>query len=432
MKKLIVLLLLSSTSLLMADGPFLDLSFDKGLAKAKKEDKVLFVDFYTDWCGPCKLLNRTTFKDAKVIKMLSEEVVALKINAEVEVKLAKRFGIAGYPSLVFINNDGTLRENLMGYRDANTFLKDAANVLEGKTELLKLADAHAADPTNKKTFYTYVHKLCEAKNYKKAFELIKPVLDDLANREPKGPDRQSYVVLSRIQSDAAKAYVKKALEEVGKTIRSGDFEKHHFKHFANLAYATRVPDAPVKLFDEIKENLNEDQRTMTGKLILGDLRQLGRYEEIESIEPVAQAIEEVFTFHNELNEKYGRDAAYPFLRSKTGPHYQTFLGLNRINEANSYADRILAIYKTPDIYNQLAWAGYLADTNHKRNLEFAKAGLDLIPDSHEVFYTYAKLMEKNGMQDQALKLSKERLTTTQSGTLGHNIITTLLKELTGN
>ena len=72
-----------------ADGPFRDLGFEAALAEAKKAERVVFVDFYTTRCGPCKMLDRSTWKDEGVIKFLNEKTVALKIDAEKEVELAK-------------------------------------------------------------------------------------------------------------------------------------------------------------------------------------------------------------------------------------------------------------------------------------------------------------------------------------------------------
>ncbi|MFN3940358.1 MAG: thioredoxin family protein, partial [Chitinophagales bacterium] len=58
------------------------ITLDEAVAKAKKKDKLLLIDFYTDWCGWCKKLDANTYTDPQVIKYVNEHFYAVKINAE--------------------------------------------------------------------------------------------------------------------------------------------------------------------------------------------------------------------------------------------------------------------------------------------------------------------------------------------------------------
>src|SRR5580765_4969291 len=87
------------------EGPFQELGFDQALAAAKKDGKVVMIDFFTTWCGPCKRLDKVTWADADVQKWLGEKTVALKIDAEKEAKLADRFDVHAYPTIVFVKAD---------------------------------------------------------------------------------------------------------------------------------------------------------------------------------------------------------------------------------------------------------------------------------------------------------------------------------------
>lgn len=116
-------------------------SFDAALKQAEQEHKIVFIDFFTTWCGPCKLLDSSTWQDASVIALLREKTVALRVDAEKEVALANRYGVNAYPTLALIRPDGTLIDSLVGYRDAPTFTAEFTDALAGRT---KLAEARAA------------------------------------------------------------------------------------------------------------------------------------------------------------------------------------------------------------------------------------------------------------------------------------------------
>ncbi len=113
------------------DGPFLQLCFDDALTQAKESEKVVFIDFFTTWCGPCKKLDQVTWKDAEVVAWLDEHTVPLKLDAEIEVELAKRYGVDRYPTMVFIEPGGELRARLTGYKPPQEFLEQASDGLLG-------------------------------------------------------------------------------------------------------------------------------------------------------------------------------------------------------------------------------------------------------------------------------------------------------------
>ena len=131
-------LVLALTAPVLADGPFQDLSFDEALTAAKQAKNVVFIDFFTTWCAPCKELDRVTWKDERVVVWLTEKTIALKIDAEDEIDLAKRFGVDGYPTLLFVDPAGTERGRIVGFREPEEFLSEAADVLHGVTECERL------------------------------------------------------------------------------------------------------------------------------------------------------------------------------------------------------------------------------------------------------------------------------------------------------
>ena len=75
-----------------------------------KENKSVFVDFYADWCGPCKML-------APIVEKLAGEftdVTFIKVNVDDNPELARRFGIMSIPTLMAFKN-GELAGQALGY-----------------------------------------------------------------------------------------------------------------------------------------------------------------------------------------------------------------------------------------------------------------------------------------------------------------------------
>lgn len=111
------------------------LAYGEALQKAEKEDKHVIVDFYTNWCGWCKVMDRKTYADPAVVDLLSQHFVLAKINAESGRKfavgseemsgrdLARQFGVTQFPMTWFLKPDGSRLANLPGYIPAERFTK---------------------------------------------------------------------------------------------------------------------------------------------------------------------------------------------------------------------------------------------------------------------------------------------------------------------
>jgi thiol-disulfide isomerase/thioredoxin len=129
-------------------APFSELSFEAASKEAARDNKIVLVDFYTTWCGPCKMLDKTTWTDAAVIRLLEQKTVALRIDAEKEVALSKRYKIAAYPSVLLIKPDGTEIDRLVGYKKPKAFIEDFNVALGGKNSISRAKDKLMAAGTN--------------------------------------------------------------------------------------------------------------------------------------------------------------------------------------------------------------------------------------------------------------------------------------------
>ena len=106
MKKIILFLSVSLFALsLVAQTNFRDITYKEALAAAKAEKKLVFIDFYTSWCGPCKMIMKNIFPLKEVGNYLNSKFVCIKIDAEKGEgpELAKRYQVKAYPTFVAIN-----------------------------------------------------------------------------------------------------------------------------------------------------------------------------------------------------------------------------------------------------------------------------------------------------------------------------------------
>ena len=178
-----------------------DKKFQEVLDMAKAQGKLVFMDCYTSWCGPCKRLASTVFPDSAVGVFFNATFVNAKFDMEKDdgITISNKYGIRAYPTLLWLDGDGNVKhkvvggldapgliENgrkatdpapgiLAGYRKQYTegsrdinFLRDYVNALYDAGEkyqdnfkeyLDKLTDAQLSDPKHTKTIFNLTNDI---------------------------------------------------------------------------------------------------------------------------------------------------------------------------------------------------------------------------------------------------------------------------------
>lgn len=102
------------------------------LEKAKKENKIIFLDAYATWCGPCKQMDAETYTNQAVADFYNANFINVKYDMEKGegAMLADRYYVSAYPNLIFISPDGVMLHKGVGFLPSDEFLalaKEAKN-----------------------------------------------------------------------------------------------------------------------------------------------------------------------------------------------------------------------------------------------------------------------------------------------------------------
>jgi thioredoxin-related protein len=128
MKKLAILSSLFIGAIAFAQGiKFEDTNFKTILAKAKKENKLVFIDAYASWCGPCKLMVKNVFPQKAVGDYYNSHFVNAKIDMEKGegIDLAKKYNVKAFPTYLFVDGNGEVVHRTLGYVEENDFIQFA-------------------------------------------------------------------------------------------------------------------------------------------------------------------------------------------------------------------------------------------------------------------------------------------------------------------
>lgn len=133
MKKLFFSICLIGMALVSnAQIDFFHGTYQEALEKAKSENKIVFIDAYAVWCGPCRWMDANTFKDKEVSEFFNANFINLKLDAEKGNgrEFASKYRVTAYPTFFFLRPDGSVVKKVMGAYPPDMFLSEGNSALE--------------------------------------------------------------------------------------------------------------------------------------------------------------------------------------------------------------------------------------------------------------------------------------------------------------
>lgn len=156
------LLFLLLTATAMAQGiSFFQGSWEEALAKAQAEDKIIFVDAYAEWCGPCKRMAATVFPDPEVGAFFNRHFVSLKIDMEKpeNQEFRAKYPVSAFPTLFFISGEGEIVKRVVGALSPADIIAAAQSAMADAEPVEDYAAAYEEGDRSPELIYKYVRSL---------------------------------------------------------------------------------------------------------------------------------------------------------------------------------------------------------------------------------------------------------------------------------
>ena len=121
---------------------FEPISWQQALAKARQENKMLFVEMYTNWCVYCKKMEQTVFTNSEAGDFYNKHFINVRYNAQQSdgIQIHKSYALPGLPTFLYLDANGIAILKTAGYQEKETFIHngDSALILQqNKTSVLK-------------------------------------------------------------------------------------------------------------------------------------------------------------------------------------------------------------------------------------------------------------------------------------------------------
>lgn len=164
---------------------FRTLTFEEAVKQAKAENKFVFVDCYTSWCGPCKQMADNVFPQKKAGDYFNAKFVCVKYDMEKGEgpDLSKRFEIRAYPTFVIVNAEGQLVHKIVGGSDADGIIQRVEDSFDETKAFSALQSRYEKGGNDKELSLAYLNTLLA--NYDTRAEGVAAELMALLTEEEK-------------------------------------------------------------------------------------------------------------------------------------------------------------------------------------------------------------------------------------------------------
>ncbi|MFN0176249.1 MAG: thioredoxin family protein [Saprospiraceae bacterium] len=133
-------------------------TFAETLAKAKSQGKQVFLDAFTSWCGPCKVMSKEVFPDSSAGAFFNKNFVSIKFDMErgEGVDISSRYNIWVYPTLLFLDGSGEVQHRSAGYHNPQELIALGTTALDTSRNLAALEKKYASGNRRREFLLKYL------------------------------------------------------------------------------------------------------------------------------------------------------------------------------------------------------------------------------------------------------------------------------------
>ena len=166
---------------------FLSQDYNSVYKCANKNDKNIFIDFYTSWCGSCKGYDEFIFSDSLFQTYLKEDFYSLKLDAEAEENkiVIDRYKIHAYPTIIIADSEGNEINRIVGYfgNKPKYYIELIDNILSGKEAFIAYKDSYLMYPDSIELARDIAIKLLRKDEFKNIIDFCSIISENTQNTE---------------------------------------------------------------------------------------------------------------------------------------------------------------------------------------------------------------------------------------------------------
>ncbi|MCU4155849.1 thioredoxin family protein [Carboxylicivirga sp. A043] len=395
---------------------FQHISFEEALVLAKQQNKLIFIDFYTAWCGPCKQLAKGPFMDPEIGKFYNKHFINLKLDAEKEGKQAAAlFAVHRYPTLLFVDGDSKLV-----YRGTGSTMKKSGGMipfsklaLEATKDKMSLEDMQQLFPEKQDDeafLKSYYNRLVEYNmNPIDVLDAWLTVQTELEESSAEMIDillkHTNQIYLGSKAETVLRANYDHYLTIVSRQnkIRLERIEGFIINATLNRAYSTNDPVLMRRYIDHCKEkNIGPAKR---GKLSFYEMEYLRIAKEYDAYKRAAEAYIDGIIGEKSLKQIKQEDVNLynkylEYNKEQSGAYHDFKIRL--LKQGKIATNKVEEIVKVSRVY----WSHCNTKEDFRHLKSWIKYCDKLIPEYWEVNNLEADILYKQGKRDKAIALKE--------------------------
>ena len=177
--------------------------WNAAMEDAREDEKLVFLDIYATWCGPCKYLENNVYTDESLGEYYNDNYINLKMDGESTfgAKMARKYALSAYPTMYFLDSDEELITKIVGVREADPLASIGKAISENAERLTYYKENYDEGNLNAIELKNYQDLLSRTEQTELANEVANKIIPSLTEEDILRPDFKNIVINSSTDID---------------------------------------------------------------------------------------------------------------------------------------------------------------------------------------------------------------------------------------